>query len=140
MNKTTLIIKRVIIKATSKTVYDEVFHNGLNVIRGYNGTGKSTIMELISYGLGGDIKKHSWKGEALACSNISVLLELNGKPFVFKRAIEEESSKPQIEIFEGTFVDSQKINAEWTYYRYLSYLVCSNITPQILSLSLCISY
>jgi DNA repair exonuclease SbcCD ATPase subunit len=134
MNKTTLIIKRVIIKATSKTVYDEIFHKGLNVIRGYNGTGKSTIMELISYGLGGDIKKHSWKGEALACSNISILLELNGKPFVFKRAIEEETSKPQIEIFEGTFLDSQKINAEWTYYKNSKSEVRKSYSMQIFEL------
>jgi len=134
MNKTTLIINRVIIKDTFKTVYDEVFHKGLNVIRGYNGTGKSTIMELISYGLGGDIKKHSWKGEALACSNISIVLELNGKSFVFKRAIEEEASKPQIEIFEGNFLDSQQINAQWTYYKNSKSEVRKSYSMQIFEL------
>ena len=116
-NKTTLIIRRVIIRAHSKAVYDQIFHAGLNVIRGYNGTGKSTIMELISYGLGGDIKKHSWKGEALACSNITIALEFNQKPYVLKRAIEEESSKPQMEIFEGTFDESQQAGANWSYYK-----------------------
>lgn len=117
MNETTLIIKRVVIKSTFKIVYDQKFHEGLNVIRGYNGTGKSTIMELISYGLGGDIKKHRWKKEALECSNITLELELNCKPYVFRRAIEEETSKPQIMIFEGTFEESQEVNKGWTCYK-----------------------
>lgn len=116
-NKTTLCIEKVIVKAGSKVVYEEKFHEGLNVIRGHNGTGKSTVMELISYGLGGDIKKNSWKREALECSNITIALKLNGSPYILRRGIEEAGSRPQIEIFEGNYLASVEADAVWTFYK-----------------------
>jgi len=117
INNKFLKINRVIIKGLSKVVYDQEFHSGLNVIRGDNGTGKSTIMELISYGIGGDIKKGGWKKEALECTNVTIELEINGRAFTFKRAIEEEQSKPSISMFEGHFPDSLKPQAEWFVYK-----------------------
>lgn len=116
-NTTTLKINKVVIKAGTKTVYDEDFGNGLNVIRGFNGTGKSTIMELISYGLGADIKKHNWKKEALGCTEITISLDLNKKPYVFKRKIESATSKPLIEMFEGSFQESLIKHEGWTSYK-----------------------
>jgi hypothetical protein len=116
-NKTKLLIKRVVIHEQSKTVYDEKFHQGLNVIRGFNGTGKSTIMELISYGLGGDIKKHSWKKEAINCSRTIISLNLNNQPYVFKRAIENITSRPLIEIYEGEYEESLHNLKGWSSYK-----------------------
>lgn len=71
-NKTTLVINRVVIAQSGNIAYDEKFHTGLNVIRGENGVGKSSIIELISYGLGADIKKTKWKKEALLCSEVII--------------------------------------------------------------------
>ncbi|MBN8238939.1 AAA family ATPase [Marinobacter hydrocarbonoclasticus] len=116
-NKKHLKILRVIVKCGGKVVYDQGFHSGLNVIRGDNGTGKSTIMELISYGLGGDIKKGSWKKEALECTEIFIAVELNEKPFVLKRVIADEGSKPPISIFEGDFADSKAPDSEWFVFK-----------------------
>ncbi|PKG93316.1 AAA family ATPase [Paraglaciecola sp. MB-3u-78] len=117
MNNNKLIIRRVIINSGSKVVYDENYHVGLNVIRGANGTGKSTIMELISYGLGGDIKKDYWKEEALECTRITLALKMSNKDYVLRRAIEGEASRPQIEIFEGTLEESLEKGPEWTSYK-----------------------
>lgn len=100
------------------TVYDQVFHSGLNVIRGENSTGKSTVMELISYGLGGDIKTSRWKKEALSCEEIYIDLNINGIDYVFKRPIEGDSNKPPIHISEGVYETNSKSLKEWTVYKY----------------------
>lgn len=117
MNRTKLIINRVVIHSGIKTVYDEDFHVGLNVIRGDNGTGKSTIMELISYGLGGDIKKNSWKKQALDCTSITISLSANKTPYVFRRYIEGESSKPPIHIYEGVYEEAVEKPDEWDVFK-----------------------
>ncbi|MGH7021475.1 MAG: ATP-binding protein, partial [Brevundimonas sp.] len=43
----------------SHVLYDEAFHEGVNIIHGSNGSGKSTISDFIFFGLGGDLK--DWK-------------------------------------------------------------------------------
>lgn len=134
MNKTKLIINRVIIHSEIKCVYDETFHSGLNVIRGDNGTGKSTIMELISYGLGGDIKKNSWKREALECKSVTIVLTINKQPYVFKRFIEKETSKPAIHIFEGAYESALKEPEGWTIYKNKKSDIRKSYSMQIFSL------
>lgn len=134
MNSTKLIINRVVIHSGIKSVYDEVFHSGLNVIRGDNGTGKSTIMELISYGLGGDIKKNSWKREALDCTSITIALLINKQPYVFQRLIEKEASKPFIQIFEGTYETALKTPEGWTTYKNKKSDIRKSYSMQIFSL------
>lgn len=134
MNNTKLIINRVVIHSGIKPVYDEKFHSGLNVIRGDNGTGKSTIMELISYGLGGDIKKNSWKREALECTSITISLTINKKPYVFKRHIEKETSKPSIQIFEGTYEATLQTSEGWTTYKNKKSDIRKSYSMQIFSL------
>jgi hypothetical protein len=117
-NKTTLVINRVVIAQSGNIAYDEKFHTGLNVIRGENGVGKSSIIELISYGLGADIKKTKWKKEALLCSEVIIELKINKLLYVFKREIEGDSKKPPIHIFEGNYIDSKIPNKTWTKYGY----------------------
>lgn len=134
MNNKKLIIKRVIINSGSKVVYDENYHIGLNVIRGANGTGKSTIMELISYGLGGDIKKNHWKEEALSCTSILIALYMGNKDYVLRRAIEGEANRPQIEIFEGTLEESNENGAEWTSYKNAKSETRKSYSMQLFSL------
>jgi ABC-type molybdenum transport system ATPase subunit/photorepair protein PhrA len=43
----TLIVKRVVVERNGKPVYDEQFHAGVNVIRGENSSGKSTVLNFI---------------------------------------------------------------------------------------------
>jgi predicted ATPase len=44
---------RLIITSKAKEVYNEKFNNGINIIRGENSSGKSTIANMIFYILGG---------------------------------------------------------------------------------------
>ncbi len=43
-----------VLTESGQVAYDERFHPGVNIIRGENGSGKSTITHLLFYGLGGD--------------------------------------------------------------------------------------
>lgn len=118
MNNKKIIINRVVIKNSKNVAYDEIFHKGINVIRGENSTGKSTVMELISYGLGADIKRQHWKKEALSCEEIIIDVNFNNKRFVLKRAIEDEGSKPPIFMKEGDYSAAVKESEGWSKYGY----------------------
>ena len=47
--KPTLILNRLVITKSGGAVYDEKYHYGLNVIRGRNSSGKTTIARAIVY-------------------------------------------------------------------------------------------
>ena len=112
MYKPTLILKRLVIQKSGKLVYDEVFHEGVNIIRGTNGSGKSTIVESIFYVLGGDIPKK--KEEFSSCDFVYGELELNGNTVTLKRAI--EAGRPAIDIFEGDYSQAIADAQSWTRY------------------------
>jgi predicted ATPase len=70
-----LLISRLVVDAAGRSVYDERFHPGVNIIRGENSSGKSTILNFIFYALGGDLT--DWSDAALRCSQVSV--EVRGR-------------------------------------------------------------
>lgn len=74
----TLEVLRLVIERNGQPVYDEAFHHGVNIIRGENSSGKSTILNSIFYGLGGDLK--AWSEAALLCTRIIVEVSVNGLP------------------------------------------------------------
>lgn len=113
MYKPTLILKRLVIQKGGSSVYDESFHEGVNIIRGKNGGGKTTIVESIFYILGGDIPKK--KEEFSLCDFVYGEFEINENTFTLKRAIESEGH-PAIEIFEGNFEKSLSNTEAWTRY------------------------
>ncbi|MBE9578867.1 MULTISPECIES: hypothetical protein [Moraxella] len=100
----TLFIKRLVIQKENYTVYDEKFHQGVNIIRGHNSSGKSTIMELMFFALGGDIPTKQWKEIALKCSTTYIEIEINGKTFTLCRDISNKS-RIGMRIFEGGYDD-----------------------------------
>ena len=65
-----LVIKRLVVKRGTVVLYDEAFHCGVNVIRGDNSSGKSTIMNFIFFGLGGDLDRSAWSEHALLCDHV----------------------------------------------------------------------
>lgn len=113
MYKPTLILKRLVIQKSGKSVYDEAFREGVIIIRGKNGGGKTTIVESIFYVLGGDIPKK--KQEFSTCDFVYGEFEINQNTFTLKRAIDNEGH-PAIEIFEGLFEDGMANSEAWTRY------------------------
>jgi hypothetical protein len=112
----TLIVTRLVVQRNGSAVYDENFHAGVNVIRGENSSGKSTVLNLIFYGLGGDLA--DWSETALLCNRVLVEVQINGKVATLSRDISDQSGQP-MEIYGGDFVTSEKApRADWIRYPY----------------------
>ena len=88
LHKPTLLVRRLVITKDGHHVYDEEFHIGVNVIRGKNSSGKSSISDFLFYGLGGELTK--WKNEAKTCDFVFVEVDLNKDIFTLKREIDEK--------------------------------------------------
>ena len=85
MSKYRLSVNRFAVYGAGKFVYDQTFHSGVNIIRGENGTGKSTIMDLLNYGLGSEIA--DWTDEQEKCDWVITEVDINGQPISLKRNI-----------------------------------------------------
>lgn len=109
-----IIINQLLIKKGGKNIYDEKFKSGVNIIRGANSSGKSTIADFIFYALGGDLNK--WKPEALSCNFTYLEVNLSGKIFVLRREI-RESSKAGMDIFNG-FMEQALLSDINSWLRY----------------------
>jgi hypothetical protein len=111
-----LLISRLVIEAASRSVYDERFHHGVNIIRGENSSGKSTILNFIFYALGGDLT--DWSEAALRCSQVTVEAELNGMPVTLSREVTDVLRQP-MDVFGGPYELAIKApRSEWTRYPY----------------------
>jgi DNA repair exonuclease SbcCD ATPase subunit len=114
--KPSLIVKRLVVKQNSKNVYDEKFRSGVNIIRGMNSSGKSTIADFLFYSLGGDLTK--LKNEANQCSHVLVEVSLSGYIFTLKREVKEGGRKG-MDIFGGNIDDSISASTDkWTRHPY----------------------
>ncbi|TYC80063.1 AAA family ATPase [Stappia sp. BW2] len=99
-------------------VFSESFHTGLNIIRGENSSGKSTIMDFIFYGLGGDLLEHQWRESALLCDTVMMGVKLNGKNVTLQRDVEQKSSQP-MKIYFGPSSEALKSSGEgWERYSF----------------------
>ena len=88
-----LIINRMIISTLSGEIaYDETFHKGVNIIRGENSSGKSTITHFMFYVLGGAFS--NWVKEAQKCSEVMAEIELNGAVITIKREVTNHTKAP----------------------------------------------
>ena len=84
-----LLIRKLVVKGVSST-YEAVFKEGLNIIWGDMDCGKSSVLNLIDYCLGG--KNESLLYEELSAKGRSALLEidLNGSICTFERSISDD--------------------------------------------------
>ena len=113
-----LIVKRLVVKRGVAVLYDEAFHHGVNVIRGDNSSGKSTILNFLFFGLGGDLDRSAWSEHALLCDHVWLEAEFNGNPAVLRRQI-DVSSQSAMEIFGGRYEESVLAPIEaWKRYPY----------------------
>ncbi len=103
MNK--LKLNKLKIYSKGIPVYDENFHYGLNIIRGHNSSGKSTIIEFIYFVLGGD--NSVWKREAEECDFVIAELIINTNTITIKREITNSTRQPMY-IFWDNIINAEK--------------------------------
>lgn len=88
MTQNNLFLRRLIIVTDeNRCAYDEKFHRGVNIIRGQNSSGKSTILRFIFFVLGGTYQ--DFVPEALRCSHVVAEVETNGKILTLKRYLDK---------------------------------------------------
>lgn len=113
--KPTLFVNRMIAVHRGKHVYDEVFRPGINIIRGQNSSGKSTITDLLFYSLGGEISQ--WKNEASMVDYMVAELTLGDTKVTLKRDIDKQ--RRPLEIYWGSYESSQDSEMEdWQKYPF----------------------
>jgi len=111
-----LFLQRLVITTyTGAFAYDEIFHKGVNIIRGKNSSGKSTISNFIFYALGGDY--NNWNAESLKCYEVYAEVEINNSVYTLRRKITQQLRQP-MSIFWGTFEHSKKDSINWKTFSY----------------------
>ncbi|MBV6270502.1 AAA family ATPase [Pseudomonas aeruginosa] len=112
----TLKVNKLIVKQGGHNAFDCILHGGVNVIRGRNSSGKTTIMDLLAYSLGAENIR--WKPQALSCSFTIVEVELNNSPVTLMREISEQSQRP-LSFYWGVLDDALTAGpSEWERYPF----------------------
>lgn len=111
-----LKINKIRVIKEGKDIYSEDFHHGINIIRGHNSTGKSTIINFIFYALGGEFI--DWLPEAGESEYVIVEVEINGAVLTLRRSIENSLRRPMA-IFFGDLIKAMSSFTEgWKIYPY----------------------
>lgn len=114
--KPLLKINRLIVLQGGHRAFDCEFHAGVNVVRGRNSSGKTTIMDLAAFSLGAENIR--WKPEALKCSSTVVEVQLNSGIATLKREISLDIQRP-ISIYWGPIEDALNSGPEkWEKYPF----------------------
>jgi peptidoglycan hydrolase CwlO-like protein len=114
--KPTLFLNRlIVITHNNQIAYDETFHNGVNIIRGQNSSGKSTIANFIFYALGGNL--NNWTTEALKCKEVIAEVKINDATVTLKRDINKSGLQP-MSIFWNNYEESKKDSINWQTFPY----------------------
>jgi hypothetical protein len=113
--KPTIFLLRLVVTKGGARVFDEKFHAGLNIVRGENGSGKTTIADFIFFILGGDTPH--WRAEAALCDYVFAEVAINGELITLRRQVEQETRRPMA-IFWGSFEKAVSTGTEWQLYPY----------------------
>lgn len=127
MTPNNLFINRLVVfTLIGQVAYDELFHKGINIIRGDNSSGKSTISNFIFFILGGVF--NDFVPEAKQCSEIYAETEMNGAIITLRRSIElDESGKINSRVpmffYWGNYDESRNPPPDktWQKFGYNSY-------------------
>lgn len=99
-----LFVNRLYVRtADGKVAYDERFHHGINIIRGDNSSGKSTVTHLLFYGLGGDYTR--FVNEARSCSRVMVEVGIGEATLTLSRPLDKDA--------EGRVLNQRGMTIYW---------------------------
>ena len=97
----TLFLQRLrIVTHENRVAYDEPFHRGVNIIRGQNSSGKSTVVRFIFFVLGGYYS--DFVPQAMRCRYVMAEVCINGHVITLKRYLERRDDgkvNPQAPIY-----------------------------------------
>jgi predicted ATPase len=102
MHNNLFLNRLVVFTETSKIAYDEQFHDGINIIRGDNSSGKSTISHFIFYILGGAF--NNWVKEAKRCSQVLAEVKMNGATLTLRREINVNENTNKSSVTEPIYI------------------------------------
>lgn len=114
-NGSRLHIRRLLVTKSGRSVYDQDFHKGINVIRGEHSVGKTTVLDFIFHVLGGEIKEDQWLYPANICDEVICEVGINDKFFCLKREI-SPGKVPSIYIYSGIYADAENDLTGWVRY------------------------
>jgi energy-coupling factor transporter ATP-binding protein EcfA2 len=114
--KPTLRLARLMVTRKGKSVYDERFHPGVNIIRGMNSSGKSTIINFTNFVLGGEPGKFT--EEAATCDFVYGEVKINGENVSLRREIDNSPQRP-LSIYWGPLEKAIEVgDRAWELYPY----------------------
>jgi hypothetical protein len=106
----------LLVTKDGQPIYRERFHSGVNIIRGDNSSGKSTLSNFIFYALGGEFI--DWLPEAALCDFVYAELSINNIVLTVKRPIEQSQRRPMW-IFYGELDKAIQYSFEgWQLHPY----------------------
>lgn len=111
-----LRLERMLIVRGTRTLYDEKFHSGINIIHGSNGSGKSTVADFIFFGLGGDLRE--WKAFASRAEFVMLQLVTPSGLLTTRRYVSSEANRP-MDIYFGDM--DEALGAARERWQNLSY-------------------
>lgn len=114
--KPVLVLNRLRVSKDNRAVFDERFHRGVNILRGENGSGKTTIADFIFFALGGE--GLAWKTEALLCDAVFADVSINGTSVTLRRDVSAVGQRP-MSIYWGPMEAAIEAPAhKWETYPY----------------------
>lgn len=111
-----LIVDRMLVYQASNVLYDERFHQGVNIIHGSNGSGKSTLADFLFFGLGGDLR--DWKPYASRAEAVILQITTPQGVITTRRYVSTDATRP-MDIFFGQMDQALTVSADlWQCYPY----------------------
>ncbi|MFX4277327.1 AAA family ATPase [Aliarcobacter butzleri] len=114
--KPSIIINNLLAKKDDREVYFQQFHNGINVLYGANGGGKTSIIQLLVYVLGYDVTQ--WVEEVLECDVVYAEVELNGQVLTLRRIIKDKAQQPLFISYDNLKNSLDKTIDSWLEFPY----------------------
>ena len=113
--KPTLRINRLVVRRRGHIVVDLKFHAGLNVLRGENSAGKTTVVRFVAFTLGAE--NIHFNQTALLCDESFLEISANDATLTLRRAISTTNQQP-ISFYWGAIEEAMITEKETNWQQY----------------------